>query len=54
MSKTKVTSGMTISLDGFVAGLNQSFEKPLATISIQSYWIVGCLLSRKSINIKKK
>ena len=28
MSKTKVTSGMTMSLDGFVAGLNQSFEKP--------------------------
>ena len=28
MSKTKVTSGMTMSLDGFVAGRNQSFEKP--------------------------
>jgi dihydrofolate reductase len=28
MSKTKITSGMTISLDGFVAGPNQSFEKP--------------------------
>jgi dihydrofolate reductase len=28
MSKTKVTSVMTMSLDGFVAGLNQSFEKP--------------------------
>src|SRR5688572_28137369 len=28
MSKTKVTSGMTMSLDGFVAGPNQSFEKP--------------------------
>lgn len=26
--KTKVTSGLTISLDGFGAGLNQSFEKP--------------------------
>jgi len=24
----KVTSGMTISLDGFTAGLNQSYEKP--------------------------
>ena len=24
----KVTSGLTISLDGFGAGLNQSFEKP--------------------------
>jgi dihydrofolate reductase len=28
MSKTKVTSGMTMSLDGFVAGPNQSFGKP--------------------------
>jgi dihydrofolate reductase len=28
MSKTKVTSGMTVSLDGFAAGPNQSFEKP--------------------------
>lgn len=28
MSKTKVTSGLTISLDGFGAGINQSFEKP--------------------------
>lgn len=25
---SKVTSGLTISLDGFAAGLNQSFEKP--------------------------
>lgn len=28
MSKQKVTSGLTISLDGFGAGVNQSFEKP--------------------------
>jgi dihydrofolate reductase len=28
MSTIKVTSGMTMSLDGFTAGLNQSFEKP--------------------------
>ncbi len=28
MSKTKVTSGLTISLDGVCAGNNQSFEKP--------------------------
>jgi dihydrofolate reductase len=28
MSKTKVTSGITISLDGFSAGVNQSFEHP--------------------------
>ena len=28
MSKTKVTSGMAMSLDGFTAGTNQSFEKP--------------------------
>src|SRR5258708_11718250 len=28
MSKIKVTSGMAMSLDGFTAGLNQSFEKP--------------------------
>ena len=28
MSKIKVTSGITISLDGFTAGQNQSFEKP--------------------------
>lgn len=28
MSKVKVTSGLTISLDGFGAGLNQTFEKP--------------------------
>jgi dihydrofolate reductase len=28
MSKTKVIAGMTMSLDGFVAGPNQSFEKP--------------------------
>jgi dihydrofolate reductase len=28
MNKTKVTSGMTMSLDGFTAGKNQSFEKP--------------------------
>jgi dihydrofolate reductase len=28
MSKTKVTSGMTMTLDGFTAGLNQRFEKP--------------------------
>lgn len=28
MSKTKVTSGITMSLDGFTAGVNQSFEKP--------------------------
>ena len=26
--KSKVTAGMTMSLDGFTAGLNQSFEKP--------------------------
>jgi dihydrofolate reductase len=26
--KIKVTSGMTMTLDGFTAGLNQSFEKP--------------------------
>ena len=28
MSKVKVTSGMAITLDGFTAGTNQSFEKP--------------------------
>jgi len=28
MNKTKVTSGMAISVDGFTAGVNQSFEKP--------------------------
>lgn len=28
MNKQKVTSGMTMSLDGFVAGVNQSFEHP--------------------------
>ena len=28
MGEIKVTSGMTMSLDGFVAGSNQSFEKP--------------------------
>ena len=28
MSTTKVTSGMAMSLDGFTAGTNQSFEKP--------------------------
>jgi dihydrofolate reductase len=28
IAKTKVTSGLTVSLDGFGAGLNQSFEKP--------------------------
>ncbi len=28
MSKVKVTSGMTMSLDGFTAGLNQSYENP--------------------------
>lgn len=28
MSKTKVTAGMTMSLDGFTAGVNQSFEHP--------------------------
>lgn len=28
MEKTKVTCGLTISLDGFAAGYNQSFEKP--------------------------
>jgi dihydrofolate reductase len=28
MNKIKVTSGLTMSLDGFTAGLNQSFEKP--------------------------
>jgi dihydrofolate reductase len=28
MKKAKVTSGLTISLDGFAAGYNQSFEKP--------------------------
>jgi dihydrofolate reductase len=28
MEKTKVTSGLTMSLDGFAAGHNQSFEKP--------------------------
>jgi dihydrofolate reductase len=28
MNKTKVTSGLTISLDGFGAGINQSFKKP--------------------------
>lgn len=28
MSSIKVTSGLTISLDGFGAGLNQTFEKP--------------------------
>lgn len=28
MSKTKVTSGLTITLDGFGAGINQTFEKP--------------------------
>lgn len=28
MSKIKVTSGITMTLDGFTAGLNQSFKKP--------------------------
>src|SRR5688500_5913917 len=28
MEKTKVTCGLTISLDGYAAGHNQSFEKP--------------------------
>jgi dihydrofolate reductase len=28
MSHIKVTSGMTVTLDGFTAGLNQSFEQP--------------------------
>jgi dihydrofolate reductase len=28
MNRTKVTSGITMSLDGFTAGLNQTFEKP--------------------------
>jgi dihydrofolate reductase len=28
MSKIKVTSGMTMTLDGFTAGLNQSLERP--------------------------
>src|SRR5688500_5089541 len=28
MNKVEVTSGMTMSLDGFTAGPNQSFEKP--------------------------
>jgi dihydrofolate reductase len=28
MSKMKVTSGITMTLDGFTAGFNQSFEKP--------------------------
>ena len=28
MNKTKVTSGMAMSIDGFTAGINQSFEKP--------------------------
>jgi len=28
MEKTKITSGLTVSLDGFSAGHNQSFEKP--------------------------
>jgi dihydrofolate reductase len=28
MRKTKVTCGITMSLDGFVAGTNQTFEKP--------------------------
>lgn len=28
MEKTKVTCGLTMSLDGFAAGHNQSFEKP--------------------------
>lgn len=28
MNKSKVTAGLTISLDGFGAGVNQSFEKP--------------------------
>ena len=28
MNKTKVTSGIAVSLDGFTAGVKQSFEKP--------------------------
>ncbi|MEO6508336.1 MAG: dihydrofolate reductase, partial [Patescibacteria group bacterium] len=28
MTKIKVSSGMAISLDGFTAGMNQSFEHP--------------------------
>lgn len=28
MERSKVTSGLTMSLDGFAAGYNQSFEKP--------------------------
>lgn len=28
MNNTKVTSGITMTLDGFTAGVNQSFEKP--------------------------
>jgi dihydrofolate reductase len=28
MSKVKVTAGITMSLDGFTAGINQSFENP--------------------------
>jgi dihydrofolate reductase len=31
MNKIKVTSGMTMSLDGFTAGLNQSFERPFGS-----------------------
>ncbi len=32
MSKIKVTCGIAISIDGFVAGLNQTFEKPFGDI----------------------
>lgn len=31
MSNVKVTSGLTVSLDGFGAGVNQSFENPFGT-----------------------
>ena len=31
MQKPKVTTSMSISLDGFTAGINQSFENPFGT-----------------------
>ena len=53
MEKTKVTCGLTMSLDGFAAGHNQSFEKPFgdnlklqreklkynANYNLKVYWI---------------
>jgi hypothetical protein len=46
----KVACGITMSLDAFVAGPNQSFENPLGT-SLTRSSMAGCLRKQKNTRL---